>query len=205
MSPLVAVRSVNLAAFGGSGSSHTGFAGSTTYGGVSMTELWDQVNSNDAAYFHAGYALAGISSGASTVTNTISSTPGRQAFGVITMTGVDQTTPAGTAVVTDVAINDISVTVASVGADDLVCDNLWSRGGVTIGADQTLRNTDEPLVGILRFRQSTQPGTAGGVMSWSSGSGETSALGAVAFKPAAAADGWGPLIGLRNNRLVGAP
>mgnify|MGYP001593905580 CR=1 FL=1 len=53
-----------------------------------------------------------------------------------------------------------------------------------VGADQTPRNT-EPVLIYEWLGQSTQPGTAGGVMSWTFGTVDGWGLGAVAFKPAA--------------------
>lgn len=167
----------------GTGQSST----SCTYDGVGMTEMWD-LNAG-SFYYGAGYRLAGPGTGALTVTSTVSDADA-QALGVITMTGVDQTTPVGTPVSTTLASGtSISVTVGSVGSDDLLCDSLSGQPGTltpTIGADQTLRNTESGFGSILR--DSTQPGTAAnGDMSWSwAGQGNRAAiLGAVAFKPAA--------------------
>lgn len=179
---------------------------SITYAGVGMAEIWDFLQADGRA--QAAYTLAGPSTGAQTVTATCDSgNPDFQVLGVQTMTGVDPTTPAGTPVTASGTTGTtISVTVGSVGADDLVVDQafFYTPGTSSIGADQTLRNTENPSIYFVR--QSSQAGSAGGVMSWDSTDTFTAwLLGAVAFKPAAAAAGWGPLIGLRNNRLVGSP
>lgn len=181
----------NLAAWAGCGSHFPPFAGSTTYAGSAMTELVDQVFAVDANYFHAAYVLAGIPSGASTVTNTLTGTPARSGLQVITMTGVDQTTPNGTAVVTDALNTSISVTVGSVNPNDLVVDTAWARTNLTVGVDQTLRNIELDIAGAnaISLGGSTQPGSLGGVMSWTHDGTGGSQIGliAVAFKPTAAA------------------
>jgi len=169
-----------------------GASGSTsaTYGGSGMTELWDfglAASANDQS---AGYYLAGQATGAQTVTSDLETTePLRHILFVISMTGVHQTTPVGTAVTADGTASPATVTVASVGADDLVVDDLYvsSPAGPTIGADQTLREAED--VGGNHYRSSTQPGTAGGVMSWTFSTPDFWGIGAVAFKPAAAAAG----------------
>jgi len=161
---------------------------SCTYGGTGMTEMWDEpVGSGGSDYRrHAGYRLAGQATGSQTVTSTLSGALDEHILGIISMTGVDQTTPVGTPV-TQVALTGTTstVTVSSVGADDLVVDNL-NHGAVTptIGADQTQRYTNTS--GDVQAKGSTQPGSAGGVMSWTHSSTEH-LLGAVVFKAAAGA------------------
>lgn len=171
----------NLAAFAASG--HANIPPNTslmTYDGSSMTELWDAGFSS--AYGHAGYRLAGIGTGAKTVTNTLSDTAGYQFLGVITMTGVDQTTVVGTPQTTTGFSDPATVTVTGVGADDMVVDALHAiNGTISVGADQTLRNTEDYATDNAHFRMSTQPGSAGGVMSWAVGSPDTYGYGAVHF------------------------
>lgn len=159
---------------------------SVSWAGSGMTERWDVVRGTEA---NSGYTIAGQTSGAQTVTATLVDTdPLWQALGVISMTGVDQTTPVGTAVT---AQGDgvggsatPSVTVASVGTDDMVVDNIWYSwvADASAGAGQTQRyNTD---YATQRFsRGSTQSGVDGGVMSWTGGSMNDWILGAIAFKP----------------------
>lgn len=184
----------DLAAFAATGNHVSGGRTSTsfTYAGTGMVEMWDVTSGN---FNNAGYRLAGIASGAQTATSTLSGAPAQHAIGVLSMTGVDQTTPVGTSV-TDTQVQpgplEATVTVGSVGVDDLVveCAFIDTTGGdPTIGADQTQRWT-ENMVTELKFRGSTQPGTAGGVMSWTWGGNNLgSILGGVAFKPAAGAGG----------------
>lgn len=159
-----------------------------TYAGNAMAEMWDVVANTN--YGNAGYRLAGagVATGAQTVTSTLAGAPdGEHILGVITMTGVDGTTPVGTPQTASGTTSPATVTVTGVGADDLVVDNLTLVGdNPTIGADQTERYTEIGGVYGLRQRGSTQPGTAGGVMSWTF-IDDAWTLGAVAFKPTGAA------------------
>jgi hypothetical protein len=183
-----------------------GSLGSVTYGGTSATELWDTVFGTD--YGNAGYSFVAPPTSATTVTSTLVDTaPFNHVLGVVSFTGVDQTTPTGTAV-TQESTGDVgvSVTVSDAVDNDLIVDNLWSRATTpVIGADQTQRNTQDTSW-PMRFRQSTQPGNADDVMSWTftgGGAGEPVFLGAVAFKTIAAAMGGGPLFGkLVNNPML---
>lgn len=87
-----------------------------------------------------------------------------------------------------------SVTVTGVNNDDMVVESTWGDNSFgTIGADQTERNSQLPS---SLLKQSTQPGTAGGVMSWSSASSNWG-IGAVAFKPVAAGGAKGPLVSIQ--------
>jgi hypothetical protein len=163
-----------------------------TYGGSSMTERWDVFDTMTTGLGNAGYSLAiGASlTGAQTVSNTLSDTGSLywHTLAVLSLTGVHQTTSVGTPEFTaeDTAdtTSPISLTVGSVGADDLVVDHLTTFSNIpTIGADQTQR-LDETEFGI-HMRVSTQPGATGGVMSWTA-TGLLGALyGAIAFKPTA--------------------
>jgi len=135
-----------------------------------------------------GYSVVAPATGAQTVTSDLTDTSTSDHFlGVVTMTGVDQTTPVGTAVFDGPGFeaSPVSVTVASVGADDLVVDGLVSQAVPTVGADQTSRASQDGSF-PSHWRISTQPGTAVGVMSWTYTGGTSRLLGAVAFKQAAA-------------------
>jgi len=172
--------------FCGSGAWTGGLGTSCTYNGVGGTELWD-INGNP--YWNAGYYGVGQATGAQTVTFTMASAGSHHAIGVISLTGVDQTTPVGTPATANGVTGTISVTVGSVGATDYLIDNAFSEDPTppTVGADQTLRNS-EIMSSDTALLQSTQSGASGGVMSWS-GAALTWYTGAVAFKEAA---GGGP-------------
>jgi hypothetical protein len=176
-----------------------GTATSITYGGVAMTELWDLgINAGGGGLQDigcAGYQLAGdgnIGTSAATVTSTRSTGAGDHVITVMSMTGVDSATPVGTpqtASSNTFTADDSTVTVADVGADDLVVDRLsMGAQNPTIGADQTQRTAVTGAGWSGRNRVSTQPGTAGGVMSWTF-TDRIFVYGAVAFKAAVAAGG----------------
>jgi hypothetical protein len=167
---------------------------SMTYGGSGMAEKWDEVISD--VHDHAGYTLAGQATGAQDVTHDVQSTePTYQFLGVVSFTGVDQTTPVGTAATAiGTTTGPATVTVASVSADDMVVESMRteSLNPPTIGANQTIRNTQ---TASNRFhRQSTQLGSDGGVMSWTLDGPDYWGIGAIAFKAAAGGaggtDGW---------------
>jgi hypothetical protein len=164
----------------GSGDAST----SASYGGTGMTELWDF--NPDAQAGNAGYRLHAPATGAQTVISTLGISTDIQThiLGVVSFTGVDQTTPVGTPNTAFSTTGNGTVTVASVGADDMVVENYLDNaaGTPTIGADQTQRNTQTFFT--LNYRQSTQPGTAGGVMSWTTSGVSWWGIGAVAFKAA---------------------
>lgn len=180
----------NRAAFIGVASSDGsgGKNGSVTYGGVSATELWD---SRVGSLYHttAGYRYLAPATSATTVTSTLTAATDEHTLGVISMTGVDQTTPVGNTQKSGSTTGNATVTATGVNADDLVVDHLVTDAtSITIGADQTLRNT-ETITGH-HMRMSTQGGASGGVMSWTTSSFEFLSgweLGAAVFKTAAAA------------------
>ncbi len=139
---------------------------SITYGGVSMTEIWDTIYST----FHqnGGAILAAPATGSQTVTATMSGAiTDYLILGVMTFTGVDQTTPNGTPVGNTSGGTSNSVTVTGVGSDDMVASNHTSGwNGTVTGADETERYKEIPgaewtMAGF------TQLGSAGGVMSCS--------------------------------------
>lgn len=167
---------------------------SITYGGTGMTEMWDF--QHDTSWGQAGYRLAGQATGAQTVTSTLAAAVDDHFLGVISMTGVDQTTPVGTPVTNSAtSATSRSATVTDAAADDLIVDQLgeyWASGGApTVGADQTVRNSSGGSGVSLHdyFRQSTQPGTADDVMSWSWTGATQCSIGAVAFKAAGGGGG----------------
>ena len=181
----------------GSGPATTG----VTYGGTAMTNLWDVHTAVLSNLFSSGWYLPIGSSltGAQTVIATLAASPLVQFLFVLSLTGVDQTTPVGTPQTQgpNGSATSATVTIASVGANDLVVDNVVVDYSVTTptftaGADQTDQASlsDGSVVGVASHL-STQPGSAGGVMSWSWAGGTTidSYLGGIVFKAAAAGAG----------------
>lgn len=185
--------STNLGAFGGVGWSFSdGFTSTTCkYAGTSMTKLWDITDSgawtaNAGHHWPGGSTLPG---GAQTVESTLSGSPRvGHAMVMETLTGVHQTTPVGTAATATGGATQATVTVGSVGTDDLVCDALVEQSSSNPSADagQTTRGQLVIPGTSSHLSCSTQPGTSGGVMSWTLTAPDFWTLGAVAFKPAAA-------------------
>ena len=158
----------------------------TTYAGVSMTEKWDETWSSGNSG-HAGYVLAGQATGAQTVTNTLSAAPANEHFlGVTSMTGVHQSVPAGTSATAQGTGTASSVTASDAATGDLVVDGVSQidTGTTTAGADQTERWGQD--TGQSLCRGSSQPGSAGGVMTWTFTGSNQWVAGAVAFKAVSA-------------------
>jgi len=131
---------------------------SFTYAGVSMALVGARDNGGPYAKI---FFLAGVSAGAQ---NAIGSWANSVAFygHVYTFTGAaraeDYTSNTGVS----------SLTVPNVSAIDMVVDSwMQTTNTPTVGADQTERYSDDSGWGGFHYRGSTQPGSAGGVMSWS--------------------------------------
>ena len=154
---------------------------SITYGGSGMTEQWDLQIAT--VYGVSGYTLLNPATGAQTVTATAASGgPTDMALGVISFTGVGS---VGTAATQTGNSSTASVTVSGVESDGMVVDSFIneSLGVSSVGADQTQRNNLDGS--FATARSSTQPGTAGGVMSWNFPSSGAWGIGAIEFKPVA--------------------
>lgn len=183
------------AAFIGVSIAHSGNStGTVTYGGSAATSLFEDDSTQIGV---SGFYFIAPPASAQTVTSDLVATaPFSHVIHVITMTGVDQTTPCGTPVVVTAGFDaSPSVTVGSVGADDLVVDVMsctLANSGVTIGASQTQRTIVDNTGNPDSQRTSTQPGASGGVMSWTLSGSTWRALGAVAFKPSAGVPEWIP-------------
>lgn len=180
------------AVFIGSGVASLGNAitgsSSATYGGAGATELWDVAVAT--YYGNAGYVKVAPATGAQTVTVTVGdSAPTDQGVGVISMTGVHQSTPTGTAATATGNSAAPSVTVSAPASDSLVVDNLMTAGEdrSAVGSGQTERIST--INGFLIQYGSTQLGSSGGVMSWTLNNPIDWSLGAVEFKASAGGGG----------------
>lgn len=160
-----------------------------TYNGVAMTEQWDIA---DAFSFRiAGATLVNPASGTNTVVITWDDvTTGRGV--AVSLTGVDQTTPVGTAATATGNSSTISRAVTSA-ADELVvdCAHMSDFGEtMTVGAGQTERmNEQNWFGGFGNSLVSTEPGAASVTMSWTTGGNNPWSTGAIPFKPAGAGGG----------------
>jgi hypothetical protein len=164
-----------------------GFSGSstsTTYDGDAMQEVWDV----GSGLNNSGYVIAveAVGTGALNIVNTLSDAPGSHALVAASFTGVNQTTPAGTATTATGGASPATVTVADVGADDMVVDTMYiqSAGSKTAGADQIVLQSVDMTNSVFLY-SSYQDGVDGGVMSWTlGGTPDIWHNGAVALKPA---------------------
>jgi len=159
----------------------------TCSGGVTVNELWD-VNGVIGGYNISNIGASAVAppTTAVTVTSTLSAFVAQHIVRVVSLTGVHQTTPTGAVpTTTSGTTSPATITVASVGADDLVVDNVIAvADGHTIGAGQT-DAASVVLSVFIRGLGSYQAGADGGVMSWSLTDPSTWISKAVAFKPAA--------------------
>jgi hypothetical protein len=158
------------AAFAGvGGSSQATAVTSITYAGSGMTQLWDFRDSGPSLV-NGGFILAGVGTGAQTVTSTLDAAASDHALGVISFTGVDQTTPTGNTQTATNTGTSATVTVTGVAADDMVVDNIYTTygggGSPAVGANQTERYAELPFWIGSHLAGSTQAGADGGVMSW---------------------------------------
>lgn len=182
----------NRSAWVTGGQSDAGTSVTASYGGTGMTQVFFR---SHGLFRHAGFRPASEpTTGAQTVEMVFSGgTVYTQTLGVVTMTGVHQTTSIGTPVTGASTSGNPTVTVGSVGSDDLVVDSVssdYQAGTQTAGADQTGRVNELATTWVQRETVSTQAGSDGGVMSWAY-AGSTYYWGVgwdsvgVAFKPAA--------------------
>jgi hypothetical protein len=151
-----------------------------TWGGTAMTLVGTISNGGNAVFL---YRLVAQGTGAQTVSFTCSGSANLVA-GSISLTGVDQITPHGTAATATGAVSPASVTVGSVGSTDMVLDCVHDNNGLamTVGADQT--ENAQGSSGSVVGGSSRQLGSAGGVMSWTVDGLIAWAIVAAAFKQA---------------------
>lgn len=173
----------NRAAFMGTTNNDASTGKTTTsisYGGSGGTEMWD-LSSNIVA--GSGYYIVAPATGSQTVTATLSGTTLDHILGVISMTGVDQSTPIGTPATATGNSTTPSATVSSPASDSLICDCMAcdNFGSNAAGANQTERwNVQGGYVGSENGG-STQSGADGGAMTWTVTGGNW-LIGAVEFK-----------------------
>ncbi len=176
-------------------------SGACTYDGNSATEQLDSTQTGDINsgrhFNNAINTIAGdsnIPTTAATVSHTFSVDLNRHHLGVVTMNGVDGTTPVGSLSSEDQTTTNPSVTVSGTVTDGMCVDSLMIGDDTnpcpngTPGADQTSR-VDQTNNGFTRLEISTQSSNDGGVMSWTASGDEAISLAAIEFKPAAAAGG----------------
>lgn len=161
-----------------------------TFGGAGAT-IARAFNATDGGSFQRTtmdvWKDSEISSGAKTVALSSSGgsgTGGGCSLGIISLSGVDQTTPYGGAATNGSTSGaNFSATATGVGATDLVVDG-WGHWQATasVGANQTSRVNNTST--NVRVCMSTQSGADGGAMTWTCSGGAEWAGGAAAFKEA---------------------
>lgn len=176
------------ALFVGTGNSSGGggaLTTSITYGGVSMTELWD-VNGQQGFIGNSGYVLAAPASGSNTVGVTWAATADEVAAQAISATGVNQGTPTGTVPTTATGTSSTASVTVTAAADDLVVDNAYvASTAINVGAGQTQRNNVGNIGSFSSLAGSTEPGAASVTMTWTWTGGAEWATNGVALKAAA--------------------
>jgi hypothetical protein len=162
---------------------------SVTYNGLALTSV-DSVASSDDARVEI-WRLIAPPSGSYNVVITFSAPLSRAAVaGVMTFTGVHQTTPLGTfasaslqctAPCADPSVN-VTSAVNELVFDTVACETCTS---FTVGAGQTQGWNLDPLDGSRRSpgAGSTKPGAATVTMSWTVGTDDHWAIGGVSIKP----------------------
>ena len=168
-----------LVGISGARSSGTVAVSGVTYGGVALSLVGTQAY---AAYQKIWiYQLVAPATGTADVVVTFSTAPnGGAVVGVVTFTGVNQSTPLGTFVSAQGTSTTPSVNVSSA-TGELVFDTVNHYWPLTVGANQTQRwNTGS---GNIYGAGSTESGAATVTMSWTASGSDTWAIGAVPIKP----------------------
>jgi hypothetical protein len=164
---------------------------SVTYNGVALTKVGEQNSSDDGRM--EIWRLIAPPTGTYNVVITFSAPLRRAAVaGVMTFTGVHQTTPLGTfasdfrqaPLITDPPTVNVTSAANELVFDTVACETCTSH---TVGAGQTQRWN---LIETSGYPQSlgagsTEPGAATVTMSWTQGTADHWAIGGVSIKPAA--------------------
>lgn len=160
---------------------------SVTYNGIALTLVDSAANSNRRVSL---YRLVAPATGANDVVITLSGTEFEVNGGSMSFTGVDQTTPLGTAVAANGNSTTPTVDV-SAATNDVVAAVLAIEhsGTLSVGAGQTSRYSAVGGGGWNKYAGSTEPGATTTTMSWSDTVGGAWGIVGVPIKPKAAAGG----------------
>lgn len=173
---------------------------SMTYNGVEMTLVPDTGEYN-GQYYCVMYYLVAPATGSNTVSISTSDQVYDIGIGVISLTGVHQSVPLGTALQTTGTSTTPSVTVSSA-ADELVVDALCinNNGALAVHASQTSRWNATTGNAFIKYAGSTEVGAASTTMSWTNGTSQNWSMAAVPIKPVGAAP---PATGVRTLASTG--
>ena len=155
-----------------------------TYGGNAATLVAAQTEASSGQRRIELWRYVGYSAGASTVTATMSAITNDSRLHVSTYTGVDQSTPLGTAVTFNTFATTASVTVTSAAGELVVdCDLTDAIASATVGAGQTQRANFGDTGNHLHLG-SEEAGAASVSMDWTLSTTALSAGIGVPLKPA---------------------
>jgi hypothetical protein len=194
---------LTIPAFATSGEGRFAFVGVTSSAGTanlttsvvrggteSFQEVWDLVGAGGAGDFHcSGHAFVGPATASASVVVTYGGQDDEQTAGVVVLDGVAQSDTLGTPVTASSASTSTSTVTVGTAAGEWVIDVSYGWGAThTAGADQTPRWEEDGVLGFnLSAGSSTQPGTAGGLMTWTGYTdGNKWVIGAVSIRPLAA-------------------
>lgn len=160
------------------------FSSAPTYGGASMAEIINSTNVSANVRVWV-YGLVAPATGANNLAFTYSgASAGRTVIAVRSFTGVDQSTPIGTAVAGTAGGGTRTVDVTSA-ANELVVDMGLNRSGgtLTVGAGQTQRVNQASAVGDQVGTSSDEAGAGTVTMSWTSTGDDEWVLVGIPLKP----------------------
>lgn len=183
---------VGLAIIQGEGNGSGGVSVSSVVRGGESWTLLDKIARADWSFVEMWYKINPLdaTTGSNADMTVTFSESDNAVVGVYIADGVDQTTPFRTAQKTSGSGTSTgTLTVPSVASDDLVVDGLCvdsTGNALAPGADQTERWELDTTAGSNEGASSTQPGSAGGAMSWSWGTSRPWTYIATAFRAAAA-------------------
>lgn len=157
-----------------------------TYNSVAMTSVASANQAGAQVTAHI-WRLIAPDTGANNVIITFTGTVTEAVGGAMSFTGVDQTTPLGTAATNTGGAGSTTITVTvSSAADEIVVDTqVLNNAGATVDASQTARWDRDGSV-LASGGGSTETGAASTVMSWDVPGGCSYATVGVGIKPAQA-------------------
>ena len=157
-----------------------------TYNSVAMTAVPSSTVTN-GQYTAILYYLLAPTTGSNTVAVTFSGSVFDFGGGAISFTGVDQSTPLGTANTASGTSTTPSVNISSA-TDEIVLDTLiiTHSGSLTVDGSQTQR-WNSTGGGYTKYAGSTEAGASTTTMSWSNSTSQAWGITGVSIKPVAAA------------------
>lgn len=136
------------------------------------------------------YRLVAPSTGSQTVAVNFSGSSSRCAMGILSYTGVDQTTPVGSMVEGTTTTDTVSVDATSATGQLVVDFAIFAEATIAVGPDQTARIDLDDFSSVFRsLGMSDQAGASTVTMSWTTGSATDGAILAVPLIAAAGSAG----------------